>query len=447
MRYYNNLSYIFIPFQMEKEGDYKNFLGEIEWRSTSPAPSPWDLETDDLSYSFQFFSEKVAGTVEDGSLYEHYRLNRVQREKLGLGKSSDLFITGKHKYLGREVGFRFYLVDAELFCFRTGVGMIAFQISFEKEEPLWVSSALSYIKNASTESISLFGKDTKFKGFLGMAKHLMSSFQDTFPIRYFFYANPGTEIANVLTYGEVPLKDDYRYELFYLRKCYNEEFSYMENTQDSNDQLYNPATDIMWGMSQEASVCLACPRVLRKDYIQKNFFAEFCTRYLFLYTWMLHQKYVWYSYLMKVNQKDAQKGSVLEARQNEVWEFETEYCMPVFTEIPEYQTFCQKLNLAFELDRIREAIHRPFKALEEVGKREKAQQRREKERLIQNGFSILIILLCVIAVGACFVLVEEVLGGIFLNPILLAIKVIVSLFFVILVWIGAGSIRRFGEED
>lgn len=42
----------------------------------------------------------------------------------------------------------------ELFCFRTSVCLLVFQVSFPRQEPLWISSAQYYLKKVSREPVT-----------------------------------------------------------------------------------------------------------------------------------------------------------------------------------------------------------------------------------------------------------------------------------------------------
>lgn len=94
-------------------------------------------------------------------------------------------------------------------------------------------------------------------------------------IDFFYYANPSTERANVLTYLEVDPKDDYKRELFYLRRCYGEGFLYTENSQSDASEIYTPSKDTVWGISPEAAVCLVCTDLGREKFIKNTFYNNF----------------------------------------------------------------------------------------------------------------------------------------------------------------------------
>ena len=68
---------------------------------------------------------------------------------------------------------------------------------------------------------------------------------------YFYYANPSTERANVLSYLEMEKKEDYREDLFFLRYCYSEGFLYTEDQEREKKEIYQSSHSVLpvlkWG--------------------------------------------------------------------------------------------------------------------------------------------------------------------------------------------------------
>lgn len=92
---------------------------------------------------------------------------------------------------------------------------------------------------------------------------------------YFYYANPSTERANVLSYLEMEKKEDYREDLFFLRYCYSEGFLYTEDQEREKKEIYQSSHDMIWGVSQEAAVCITCPEMGRGPFIRTTFYRNF----------------------------------------------------------------------------------------------------------------------------------------------------------------------------
>ena len=70
---------------------------------------------------------------------------------------------------------------------------------------------------------------------LSLAKSLLEPFAEITRLEYFCFANYKTERANVFSCLEVRNKDDYREELFYLRNCYNDGFSYNDENENNEE--------------------------------------------------------------------------------------------------------------------------------------------------------------------------------------------------------------------
>lgn len=75
---------------------------------------------------------------------------------------------------------------------------------------------------------------------------------------FFYYANPGTERANLFTYIEIESNVNYERDLFYLRHCYHDQYAYSEDEQTDSKEIYVLSPNVMWGLSPEAAACLVC---------------------------------------------------------------------------------------------------------------------------------------------------------------------------------------------
>ena len=57
---------------------------------------------------------------------------------------------------------------------------------------------------------------------------------------------------------------------------------------------------MIWGVSQEAAVCITCPEMGRGPFIRTTFYRNFNDQYLYMYILLLHQKYVLYMFLTEL---------------------------------------------------------------------------------------------------------------------------------------------------
>ena len=111
---------------------------------------------------------------------------------------------------------------------------------------------------------------------------------------FFFYANEGTERANLLTYLEADFSENFEYELFYLRRCYKEDYLYYTDEKQNDREIYTASKNTFWGLSPEAAVCIVCPEKGGEEFLRTRFYKNFNKQYLFMYILLLHQKYVLY---------------------------------------------------------------------------------------------------------------------------------------------------------
>ena len=65
-------------------------------------------------------------------------------------------------------------------------------------------------------------------------------------------------------------------------------------------EIYQSSHDMIWGVSQEAAVCITCPEMGRGTFIRTTFYRNFNYQYLYMYILLLHQKYVLYMFLTEI---------------------------------------------------------------------------------------------------------------------------------------------------
>ena len=279
-----------------------------------------------------------------------------------------------------------------MYVFTTSICIFAFQLVFEKNDPIWISNALYYLKKVSREIIYTNNGDEKGKTMMSMAKDSMENILPEMPLDFFFYANPSTERANVLTYIEVGLKDDYKKELFYLRRCYSEGFLYYEDEALDQKELHKSSKDINWGISPEAAVCLACPDLGREEFIHKTFYKNFNAQYLFMYILLLHQKYVLYLFLTRIGRGMYNNLQTLEDYRQKLFEFETDFVFSCVTEVPQYQNLYDRVAESFALKQMFEDVREPVIALGEIRKVEAEKREKEQESAMNTSLALISIL-------------------------------------------------------
>lgn len=365
-----NVSYIFVPFSFRKQADFTPLMEAFDNSAF------WEQIHDELVYMLKYVSDKIDSHNKETCQCFHYQLRDSARARFGLAAETDWFSTEPHVFRGQNEKISFRILSVQLYFFRTTVGMIAFKIYMEKDDPLWIANAQYHLKKVSREK--LFLEDAASAAtMLDIAKELVAEFAAVSDITFFYYANPSTERANILTYLVVAPQDDYKKELFYLRRCYSDGFIYIENSKLDENEIFTPSKDTVWGISPEAAVCLVCPQYGREEFLRGTFYKNFNAQYLFMYVLLLHQKYVLYMFLTKIGVGTYNDLDTLEEYRHELYEFETDFVFSCVTEVPQYQNLYDRMTEAFSLKKVYEDVHEPLISLGEV-RREAAENGQKK---------------------------------------------------------------------
>lgn len=402
-----NISYIFIPFSFSKKAD---FIPLAEAFSKSSA---WEQVHDELIYMLKYVSDKIDSRHKETCQCFHFQLSDSARNRFGLASENDWFSTAKHPFRGQEENISFRILSIELYFFRTTVGIIAFKIHLEKDDPLWVSNAQYHLKKVSREKL-FSGNMSASTTMLDIAKELLSEFSAISEATFFYYANPSTERANVLTYLVVKPQADYKKELFYLRRCYSDGFIYIENNKLDENEIFTPSKDTIWGISPEAAVCLVCPEYGCADFLRGTFYKNFNAQYLFMYVLLLHQKYVLYMFLTKIGVGTYNDLETLEAYRHELYEFETDFVFSCVTEVPQYQNLYDRMTEAFSLKKMYEDVHEPLISLGEVRREAAENSRKKRDNNVNKALLMLSVLSFFSALVDSFDFVDS-FFGLFLN--------------------------------
>ena len=385
MEYFSNTSYIFLPFTYEAQSAFRPMVDALDG---SPCFQPVRGET---RYLLRYVADKI--NSEDGANCQcfHYTLTDAGRERCGIGGAERWYETNRHPFRDGNFRFRFRLLAVHLYCFSTSVGVLAFQLSFEDSDPLRISTAQFHLKRVSGELLRLEG-ETARTTMLRMAQDVTKDLNDRFTLRFFCHANPGRERANLLTYLEVPEQEDYRRELYYLRHCYSDGYLYTDSPELEEKEIYSLAKDTVWGVSSEAAVCLVCPDMGRRAFLQKTFFRNFNAEYLFMYVLLLHQKYVLYTFLTRIGIGTQNDLETLENYRHQLYEFETDFVFACVTEVPQYQILYDRVSEAFALRRMFEDVHDPLISLAEVRREAAEKARKERDDSVDKALLLLSIL-------------------------------------------------------
>lgn len=428
----NNTSYLFIPFRYNDPDDIKGLYDVLE------NSDEWKQVDEKIQYMLKYVADKLEGRRSGNRQCVHFELTDRGMAVNKISVPEDLYVSDRHIFEGQETEFRFRIQSVQLYCFNTSVCILAFRLCFEKNDPLWISAAQYYLKKVSREKIRHVGVETEKSEttFLELAKKIMGRLRFQEELSFFFYANENTERANLLTYLEVEDKEDYRYELFYLRRCYGDGYLYYEDEEADKREIYHATADIVWGFSPEAAVCLACPDKGRENFIRQRFYKNFNAQYLFMYILLLHQKYVLYMFLTMIDADMHNNLEILEDYRRRLYEFETDFVFSCVTEVPQYQNLYDRMSEAFSLKRMYEDVREPLTSLAEVRRSEMEKKQSQRDKKVNRALLLLSVLSFFSALIDGFDFVGS-FGGMFLDKsMIVSIQIIlVAVVFAVMIYI------------
>lgn len=269
-----------------------------------------------------------------------------------------------------------------------------FELSAQQSDPQYLSNLQFRLKNVSAcklvpqklQTCPDEAKPEKYESFLSLARlalKIMVQEKENVELGTFFdYVNPGNERANVLTYLEV-LPERYemrKKDLFYLKRCYGSSYEYFEDSEREKEENFSLVGNITWGVTSEAAVCLACLSEKQENFLHGRLQNNFRNQYLYMYVFLLHQKYVFYQFLTRISQGTYNDLKTLEQYHAQLCNFETDYVFSHITDVPQYQQLYDKIGQAFSLRELYQDVRDPVTHLSELRQaaEEKEQQRRER---------------------------------------------------------------------
>ena len=379
-----NISYLFLPFSYRSRNQFSTLVNYFD-RSEE-----WDLVQDEIRYMFRFVAEKMDCRDRKNCRCFHFRFRSEYRDQNGLASAEEWYTMSEHSFNGIMTRFRFQIMGLELFCFSTSICLLAFQLHFEKNEPFWVSNAQYYLKKVSRELIWQDGGPDIPVTILDLAKDIFRDCLNSFGFDFFFYANQKTERANMLTCLEVAPKEDYTEELYFLRRCYHDGFQFVEDKKAEATEIFYTSSDIIWGVSPEAAICLTAPESSRRwEFFEKIFYHNFENQYLYMYVLLLHRKYALYMFLTRIGVGMYNDLKKLEDYRNVLYEFDTDFTFSRVTEVHQYQMLYDRLEKVHALKKLYEDVREPVVSLGEVRRDSYEKKEKERDELVNNALALL----------------------------------------------------------
>lgn len=379
-----NTSYIFLPFSYRSCDSFAELNRKLgENRFLKPFKNK-------ILYMFRYVAEKFNNANADMCQCFHYVLQPEERDAFHMGKKSDWFESKPHPYSGEQFRIRFTIERVHLYLFNTSVGIVAFQLHFDNDDPYRIATSLFHLKKVSKEEFRCPGPEYS-STLLDLAQLLVGAIPELSDCEFFYYVNPSMERANVFSYLEVPAQDNCRKELYYLRHCYSVDYLYSDAIPD-DDEVYSPSPDTFWGVSPEAAVCLTCPDMGEEQFIHNVFCNNFNTQYLFMYVLLLHQRYVLYRFLTKIGVGAYNTLETLESYRAELYEFETNFVFTCVTEVPQYKQLYDRISKAFSLRQMYKDVNEPLISLQEIRRENSDRERQKRDDRVNRALLLLSIL-------------------------------------------------------
>ncbi len=386
---FKNTSYVFIPFRYNNRQSFKKLVGTLD---ESPL---WSGVQNENLYMLKYVADKFDSQNPEHCQCFLFELKEEARPQCGLAPKNVVYATEPHPFHDADTKFTFTLPQVQLYCFSTSVCILAFRLHFTENDPFWIATAQYHLKKVSRETITPYDETGKplaeRNTILDLAKNITTHIHYPLPFEFFFYANPSTERANSLTYLDVPAQSDYKRELYYLRRCYGQDYVYVEDQTVDRRETYCAAQEISWGISPEAAICLAQP-CGHESFVHNIFYKNFNRQYLFMYVLLLHQKYVLYMLLTKIGVGNHNQLETLTEYQHQLYEFETDFVFSRVTEVPQYQNLYDRLADAFSLKPMFDDVREPLSSLSEIRKTAAETKQRNRDLAVNRSLFMLSLL-------------------------------------------------------
>ena len=333
----------------------------------------------------------------------------------------------------------FFVKTVQLFTFDTGVFILAFRLVIDTDDPKAVGNAAFTLKKVS--ATQFYCGDKKNKHTLlefaeGIGRNIYERAIETKPehagmrFRYFYFQKDGRARANVLTYlmmdspGEKAfaengkkiglLQDDTcRRTLFFLRNCFSEQYTYYEDQEKGEEEeIYVHSDRALWGVTQEAAVCLVYPNYTKEtDFYRGEFYQNLNSSYLLTYVLLLHQKYTLYLFLRNIGDFEHEENrDELRNYRDRLYRFETGYVFSHISEVPQYQGLYEKLFSNMKLEEMYQDVREPLAMLNKMEQEAEHEEREKQNARLTDAMFVLSILVIFSALTDGFELVEKFFG-------------------------------------
>ena len=437
---HNNIVYVFVPFRFD---DIEGVMSAAK-RRCREGDAVWEDGSKDVrSYFFKYLTDKIS-VVGDGGLdcrcciHLSAKERNLSRDRMRPGDEWNKILSAQKGLLGFSMGdvfwlrqpsymddtrqkidFRFHIDSLKLTVFRTGIGLVSFGLVFEGVDPIEMGAAefllkLSIEKLDRTSDYGMRNSIVQMDGaertdFATVARGVLESTIGLGNAQFNFYSKkPRGNLFSVFIAGEQDDGKDFEKELYYLGNGYGVSFMYPGDNKDAVCQLLG-APNVRWCVSNEVACCLVRPGMHppAEGFIYGSFYYKFRCEYLFMYIWLLHQKYALYAFLTDISANglsvaSREKADALRNYKRRFTDFEANYVFARVTEVPQYQQLYDAVSKQFALQTMYDDVKEPLSALEALAKDDEVRAR-EEERRTADGITKILATLGVLGIASALV--------------------------------------------
>ncbi len=395
------------------------FLKYITDKITQPAASQPDRRV----CVYLSAKGKSLGWSGDRDKDEWKRSLAAQGDKFGFSMEDEfhLYQPSYMENTSQKVDFLFRIDSLKLSVFGTGIGIVAFGFVMDFDEAFDIAHAEYLLKMSADEPDTTVAQSRKEKQIIQregdpartdittMAKQVVKSVVGLDNVQFGFYSlKPRANVFSFVIADEASDGADFEKKRFYLSNGYGPGYMVPEDNRGS-DALYFGDPNICWGVSNELACCVVRPELHppASHFIYDSFYHKFRREYLFMYVWLLHQKYALYAFLTDIsaeglNVASPDKAAALREYKRRFTDFEANYVFARVTEVPQYQRLYDAVSRRFALRSMYEDVKEPMSALEELV-RDDAARARQREQKVSDGITKILAIMGLLSVASALV--------------------------------------------
>ncbi len=439
---HNNIVYVFVPFRFN---DIDGVMAAAKSRCREGDPVWEDGSRDVKSYFFKYLTDKFTAADNDGSKDcrrcvhlsakewdrgkdgmrpkdEWEKILSAQKSEFGFSMKENFGLL-QPSYLDdtrQKIDFCFHIDSLKLTVFKTGIGLVSFGLVFEDVDPTKMGAAEFLLKlsveklDRATDygernSIIKMADCEDLTDFATVALRVLESAIGLKDGKFNFYSQkPRGNLFSVFFANGQECWSDFEKALYYFGNGYGVGFMYPGKEWGATCQFLGDP-NIRWCVSNEVAACLVRPdlHLPRRGFIYGSFYYKFRREYLFMYIWLLHQKYALYAFLTDISAKglsEARRENVEALRdyKRRFVDFEANYVFARITEVPQYQQLYDAISKQFALQTMYDDVKEPLAALESLARDDELHAREEEQRTA-DGITKILATLGVLGIASALV--------------------------------------------